>query len=45
MKMEANATLDLFKLLQTKEQLLEGGVKYVRFLHPLTPFPPLASSM
>ncbi|CAM6012492.1 unnamed protein product [Sphagnum balticum] len=29
MQMEANATLDLFKLLQTKEQLLEGGVKYL----------------
>ncbi|CAM6048964.1 unnamed protein product [Sphagnum compactum] len=37
MQMEANTTLDLFKLLQTKEQLLEGGVKYVRFLHPLLP--------
>ncbi|CAM6076758.1 unnamed protein product [Sphagnum tenellum] len=29
MKMEANATLELFKLLHTKEQLLEGGVKYL----------------
>jgi hypothetical protein len=37
--MEANTTLELFKLLQTKEQLLEGGVKYVRFLHPLLPSP------